>query len=342
MRLAFTVAFSLAAIVLSVRQCHAVVPDWTFVGAGKFAGTELPWNDDRIPDELTAQWRSGTGRIRGEAKVGSHEIAGKRLEWFGKELKWKIETEPAVASRLFITSRYLGVVSDRGPQARIRILDRNGKVIISRSLLKKKQEVVYLRLFKGKLQVSDLTGRPADIAANPQFPLTVGFGALVRNVDEECDSRIRIEQDHDLVPVPADLDPNGAPTGILTGLSTRFYLWYGQNHWHLRTTSRKPVQFRGIIRVLNGQFTFVRPVGLDLGKVDSWRYFAKKGELHFVFKSRQNYDGLDFRVVGSDSIVQFDLQTLGKKNPQVVFIGPGLKHPPAVPFTFPARPRVDD
>ena len=56
----------------------------------------------------------------------------------------------------------------------------------------------------------------------------------------------------------------------------------------------------------------MRPVGLDPGKVDSWKYFAKKGELRFVFKSRQNYDGLDFCAVGSGSIVQFDFQTFGE------------------------------
>jgi len=55
--------------------------------------------------------------IHGEAKVSSREIAGKRLEWFGKEPQWKIETEPAVAIRQFITSRHLEVVSDRGLQA---------------------------------------------------------------------------------------------------------------------------------------------------------------------------------------------------------------------------------
>lgn len=342
MKTAFTVFLIGFVAMQATVEAKPVVPDWAFVGAGKYAGTEIPWNDARIPDELSAEFRSGTGRIRGEATVASQQIAGKQLESFGKELRWKIETESAVPSRLMITSRYLGVAADRGPQARLRVIDRTGKVIISRSLLKAKQEIVYLRIFNGKLQVSDLTGRPADLAANPQFPLTLGYGCLVRNVGEECDSRIRLQKDHDLVPVPADLDPNGTPTGILTGLSTRYYIWFGRNHWHLRTTSKKPVLFRGIIRVLNGQLAFVRPVSLDRGRVDTWDYRPKEGELRFVFKSRQNFDGLDFRVVGPDSIVEFDIQTLGKKNPNVVFIGPGQKHPPAVPFTFPARPTIDD
>lgn len=84
MRLAFTAAFGLAAIILPVRQSQAFVPDWIFIGAGDYAGTELPWNDEGIPDELSVEWRSGTGIIRGEANVGSRESAGTRLSdgWF--------------------------------------------------------------------------------------------------------------------------------------------------------------------------------------------------------------------------------------------------------------------
>ena len=58
--------------------------------------------------------------------------------------------------------------------------------------------------------------------------------------------------------------------------------------------------------------------------------------------NRQDYVGLNFCMVDSDSIVQFDFQTLGENNLEYVLRGPGLKHSPAVPFTFSVRPRVDD
>jgi len=87
MKLSFSVVPGLTATDLPVRQCQAVVPDWIFVGPGKDAGTELPWNDDRFPEELSADWRSAMESILGEAKVSSREIAGKRLEWSDKELQ---------------------------------------------------------------------------------------------------------------------------------------------------------------------------------------------------------------------------------------------------------------
>lgn len=329
-----------ACLLLLPNAVSADAPDWRFIGAGRHAGPEVPWNDPAIPEELSAQWKSGTGRIRGVAQTGTVSIAGKNREWFGKELRWEVDTEQHLSSRIFITSRHLGVVDDRGPQGRIRILDRTGKIVASRSLLKRTQEVVYLQSTSGTVTISDLSGRQPTRSGKIAFPLTVTFGILVRTPDEECDSRIRVEEFHGLVPSTVEVDPIGAPKGILTGLSTRYYVWYSTNHWHIRTTSRKRVKFRGVIRVLNGQLAFARPVGLDRGSIDQWRYSAKDGELGFQFLSGNQYDGLDFRVVGPDSMVEFDLQTLGKKNPHVVFIGPAQKHPSSVPFAFPAQPSL--
>jgi hypothetical protein len=79
-----------------------------------------------------------------------------------------------------------------------------------------------MRLFKGKLHFSDLTDRQPTSRRILSFPLPLVLEHLFETFIKKCDRRIRIEQDHDLVPVPTELDSNGAPTGILTGLSTCF------------------------------------------------------------------------------------------------------------------------
>ncbi len=325
-------------VVCLTRPASAAPPEWQFIDAGRHAADELPWNDQRIPDELTGDWNKGRGSISGTATVDTRSINGRNLSWFGKELRWKIDTESQVATRLFFLSRYIGANEDKGPQGRIRILSSTGRTLVSRPLLKKKNEVVYLRMSKGKFVLSDLSGRKPQVIDKPAFPLTLAFGIVVRRPGEKADTRIRIEEDASLIPVVAELDPIGPPQGILTGLSTRFYLWYSGNRWHLRTTSKKYVRFRGIIRVLNGGLSSARQVGFERSQVDSWIYLPEKGEIHFAFKCGPSFDGLDFRIAGTDAMVEFDLQTLGKKNPNVVYIGREQKHPPAVPFAFPGKP----
>ena len=334
--------FSLVVALAGVSHAFAFegAPDWQFLDAGRYAGNELPWNDQRIPDELQANWAKFDGRIRGEASVDTKVIDGKTLSWFGKELRWQINTEAQVATRMQLLSQHIGVNGDRGPQGRIRVLDSNGRILLSRGMLQKKNEVVYLRMAKGNFVLSDLSGREPETIGKPRFPLTLTFGILVRNPGEECNTRVRIEKDGSLVPVVPELDPNGAPQGILTGLSTRFYVWHGPHSWHVRATSRKYVQFRGVIRILNGGLTYARPVGLERSHIDSWVYRPDSGEIRFVFRCGPSFDGIDFRIAGNEAVVEFDLQTLGKKNPNVVFIGREQKHPQAVPFAFPGKPVV--
>jgi hypothetical protein len=122
--------------------------------------------------------------------------------------------------------------------------------------------------------VSDPTGRQSTLRRILSFPLPSVLEHLFKTLMKKCDSRIRIEQDHDFVPVPTELDSNGAPTGILTGLGTCFIFGTVRTTGIYEGPAECLCSFGGI-RVCNVQITFVRPVGLDPGKVDSWKCFAK-------------------------------------------------------------------
>jgi len=83
-------------------------------------------------------------------------------------------------------------------------------------------------------------------------------------------------------------------------------------------------------------------LGSILEKWIAGNVLRSKGELRFVYKSRQDYDGLDFCAVSSESIVQFDFQPFGKIIYNMFLQAPDLKYSPAVPFTFSVGPRIDD
>lgn len=315
-------------------------PKWDWIGIGRHAGTKLPWNDPRIPDELKAEWKDGAGSIEGKAAVNSKLIGGQQLSWFGKELRWQIKSADDVSSRLTLLSRIVGAEGDRGPKGNLRFIDRTGKTVLERHLLTGPHEIVYLRMSGSSLVVSDLSGREASVAKNVQFPVTVGFSILVKNANEECDTHLRFIRHVGPVPVVPDIDPVGEPNGLLTGQSSRYYIWHEGNHWHLRSTSKKFINFRGIVRVLNGQVGFVRPIGFEKSQKDSWAYHAKAGELRFACKTGPSFDGLDFRIEGRNAYLEFEIHHLGRGRPGAIFIGPEMKHPPAVPFAFPAKPAL--
>ena len=315
-------------------------PRWEWLGVGRSAGTKLPWNDPKIPDELDAEWKDGGGKIEGKAAIDSRLIGGQQLSWFGKELRWEIASAEDVSSRLTLLSRVMGAVGDRGPKGNLQVIDRTGKTILKRVLLTGPHEIVYLRMSGPKLTTYDLSGRDAQTASNVQFPLTVGFSVLLKNAGEECDTHLRWEKHVGPVPVVPGFDPVGEPKGLLTGQPSRYYVWHEGNHWHLRSTSRKFINFRGIVRVLNGQVGFVRPIGFEKSQKDSWAYDAERREIRFACKTGPSFDGLDFRIEGRNAFVEFEIHHLGRGRPGAIFIGPEQKNPPGVPFAFPAKPAL--
>jgi len=142
---------------------------------------------------------------------------------------------------------------------------------------------------------------------------------------------------------PARLDPFGRPEGSIIDQTARFYVWYDDKGWHVRTTAKAGRDFQGTLKVKDAKIKSCLSIGLTEGKqkgrVDQWKVNGARDELTFQFTTGNKSDGFDFVVEGEDGQIEFDLSIAGKKNPKAVFIGRGLQHPQEDPFSLPATPK---
>jgi hypothetical protein len=141
---------------------------------------------------------------------------------------------------------------------------------------------------------------------------------------------------------PADLNPFGRPEGSIVDQSARYYVWYDDEQWHLRTTSKAGRNFNGTIRLKDARIKSWLPVGLKKDRQkqgDAFRVNDERNELKFKFITAQLSDGFDLTVDGEEGQIEFELLIDTQKNPRAIFVGRALGHPNSNPFTLPAMPK---
>lgn len=134
------------------------------------------------------------------------------------------------------------------------------------------------------------------------------------------------------------LNPRGRMDDHPTDKPARYYLWEDVEGWHLRSCSRHVNKFEGQVRIEQGKFRKLRPIGIDpKGRgADQWVVNKERNELKFRLSTAQLFDGFDFTVEGLDAELEFELLINGKRMPARIFVGRDGQHPPEAKFSFPA------
>jgi hypothetical protein len=142
---------------------------------------------------------------------------------------------------------------------------------------------------------------------------------------------------------PRTLDPFDRPEGSIVDQTARYYVWFDDKGWHIRTTAKGARDFEGAIKVKDAKIKSCVSIGLKEGKQkgrpDLWKVNGSRSELTFQFRTGTKSDGFDLVVEGEEGQIEFDLSIGGKKNPKAVFVGRGLQHPAENPFSLPAAPK---
>jgi hypothetical protein len=136
-----------------------------------------------------------------------------------------------------------------------------------------------------------------------------------------------------------DIDPEGRFEGGIIDQAQRYFLWYDDGEWRLRTGSTNvKTSFTGSVKVKNGTFASWHGAGLDKGKKnpDFFRINNDRTELSFTFTTSGRADGVNFKTKGDNVILEFNLTANGKSGPRVVRIGKEKQSPSAMPFRLKA------
>jgi len=148
----------------------------------------------------------------------------------------------------------------------------------------------------------------------------------------------------------AKLSPTGRPVQDKVKVRTmRYFVWRDSSGWHLRTASPAKRKFIGTIKLTDGTFGKMRPVGLEKsGKMaDRWVVNKGRNEIKFEIYTAGSFDGFDFSAKGSRTAkVEFDLKfqdptktgTKPMAQPKKIFIGRREQHPKTGKFSFPVKP----
>jgi hypothetical protein len=142
------------------------------------------------------------------------------------------------------------------------------------------------------------------------------------------------------------INPLGQPRKLRQGKGEVFAIWYADNHWHVRVSSRegdeKKEVFTGTIEIEGGQIASGKYDGMERnGKPRNrdWIYFhANNRIMDFQFVNFGKLDGFDFRPSDKAKSVTFKLLIDGVEVPRRVLIGSQSEHPKSMPFTLPAHP----
>ena len=332
-----TLLKSVAIFVLFTTVAVAKPPKWELTETSNATDVATEARSEQLPDELDVRVYDDGVRISGEAAVGKDTVQGKSLEWFGKSVSWTITDASEVPAQLVLTSLNVSSEDESGPKGSVEFSDAQGKKIYRTEVVRKPTELLFLEMDGKTLVIHDLPSGRVKRTVSPQFPLTMKLTVLVRKPGDRASTRLNMEQHFAAIPVVPDIDPEGAPSGNLLGQSTRFYFWRDRATWYVRTTSKKYVQCRGVVRAINGRISGVEGVGFDKGHVDSWRLENNDTELHFVFRTGPDFDGVNFQLRARGAFVEFNPVTFGKQDPKTMLIGPAQRTPSAIPFAFPAR-----
>lgn len=173
------------------------------------------------------------------------------------------------------------------------------------------------------------------------WPSQAMTGAFAQTKSNKSRAKAASAEPEDFV-IDESLDPTGRPdVESLLGDNLRYYVWFHDREWHLRTTTSKYTRrFDGVISIKGGKFTKCRSIGNERKgrKNDAWRLSPDRTKLEFSLVTKKKFDGFDFRISSRDAIVQFDLKVAKKERPKSIFIGRELQHPKHVKFALPADP----
>lgn len=138
------------------------------------------------------------------------------------------------------------------------------------------------------------------------------------------------------------IDPSHRFSDDLTKFPARYYVWYDDEGWHLRSTTPKNVfKFEGKITVDGGTFGRMRTVGFERrGRyADSATASPDRTSIEFTIFTSTAFDGFDFTVNGSDARVTFEELKIGRRvYRNRIFVGEEGQHPKETTFSFPAEP----
>lgn len=136
-------------------------------------------------------------------------------------------------------------------------------------------------------------------------------------------------------------DVKGRPQQELVKVTNaRYFVWFDGRGWHLRTASKNLIKFSGSVKLEQGSFIKLRPIGLDTR--DRWGVNEDRTEIRFELRTGGSFDGFDFDVkrTGAAPRITFDLK-IGREDkgyPKRIFLGRDSKNPKGVRFECPADP----
>jgi hypothetical protein len=140
------------------------------------------------------------------------------------------------------------------------------------------------------------------------------------------------------------VDPKGEPADLQKGNAIRYFVWFDDGAWHLRTdTAGKKHSFSGTVEIVGGKVTTISDFenlegGKKKKKSDLGQLNQKQDEIAFKFTTSKKRDGFDFQVDGAAKQVRFKLLIDGKPAPERIFIGARAQPAPMDAFEFPAAP----
>jgi hypothetical protein len=157
-----------------------------------------------------------------------------------------------------------------------------------------------------------------------------------------AESKKQSSSERDVKETTFEVDPCGQPLKTING--PRFYVWYDNGVWHVRThTVSRRHEFTGVILLRGGKVARVsnfegmeahakkanRDVGIvsDKGRKISFRLVTAGGE-----------DGFDFRLSKAVTAVTFAFRFDGTEHPEVICVGSNCLTPPNATFTLPSNP----
>lgn len=146
----------------------------------------------------------------------------------------------------------------------------------------------------------------------------------------------------------ADLMVHHKPDDYKPGKSERYAIWFDDGKWHVRTTTSEHLHhFKGKIQCKGGKIEDVDGDDVEHhGKQeDHFMRHDNDHELMFDFATKEDEDGLNFKVSKDCASLTWDLEigpgdehAKTKKEKSNVYVGKDGQHPHSIPFTTKAHP----
>lgn len=115
-----------------------------------------------------------------------------------------------------------------------------------------------------------------------------------------------------------------------------YYLWHDSDGWHLHSrTGGKGHIFAGTVKVAGGKIYELKGIGGLEKKKDFGSLNRAENAVTFRFQTFEYGDGLDFKVSGDATRLDFELKVDGYGRPKLIEIGPEGESPPSHIFSVP-------